>query len=298
MTCSTVAPARRRARRGSSRDDGLHERPSTRSSWTRRARSRSPTSIAVGTSARNLVLLGDPNQLPQVSQGAQPDEAKASVLQHLLGEDDDRAAGPRDLPRATRGACVRSSARSPPRRTTRAGSATRTRTRAADARGGERARSAARSEHAGRSQSRGRRRTRSRPRSARSSGRRSRTTTARRGRWPSTTSSSSRRTTRRCATLRPARPGGVRVGTVDKFQGQEAPVVIVSMASSTAEDAPRGHRVRLQPAPGQRRDVAGAVPRRARLLAAAARRGLQDGRADAARQRGLPLRRARPEALA
>lgn len=33
---------------------------------------------------------------------------------------------------------------------------------------------------------------------------------------------------------------GARVGTVDKFQGQQAPIVIYSMASSTAEDAPRG----------------------------------------------------------
>ena len=33
---------------------------------------------------------------------------------------------------------------------------------------------------------------------------------------------------------------GAKVGTVDKFQGQEAPVAIYSMASSTAEDAPRG----------------------------------------------------------
>jgi uncharacterized protein len=33
---------------------------------------------------------------------------------------------------------------------------------------------------------------------------------------------------------------GVPVGTVDKFQGQEASVVIYSMASSRAEDAPRG----------------------------------------------------------
>jgi uncharacterized protein len=32
----------------------------------------------------------------------------------------------------------------------------------------------------------------------------------------------------------------VRVGTVDKFQGQEAPVVIVSMTASSAEDVPRG----------------------------------------------------------
>jgi superfamily I DNA and/or RNA helicase len=30
------------------------------------------------------------------------------------------------------------------------------------------------------------------------------------------------------------------VGTVDKFQGQQAPVVIYSMASSSAADAPRG----------------------------------------------------------
>jgi predicted RecB family nuclease len=33
---------------------------------------------------------------------------------------------------------------------------------------------------------------------------------------------------------------GVTVGTVDKFQGQEAPVVIYSMATSRPEDAPRG----------------------------------------------------------
>ncbi len=32
----------------------------------------------------------------------------------------------------------------------------------------------------------------------------------------------------------------VRVGTVDKFQGQQAPVVIVSLTPSTPEDAPRG----------------------------------------------------------
>ena len=33
---------------------------------------------------------------------------------------------------------------------------------------------------------------------------------------------------------------GARVGTVDKFQGQEAPVVIYSMATSTPQEAPRG----------------------------------------------------------
>jgi uncharacterized protein len=35
-------------------------------------------------------------------------------------------------------------------------------------------------------------------------------------------------------------PLGVRVGTVDKFQGQDSPVVIYSMATSRPEDAPRG----------------------------------------------------------
>ena len=34
-------------------------------------------------------------------------------------------------------------------------------------------------------------------------------------------------------------PSGARVGTVDKFQGQEAPVCIVSMATSSAEEMPR-----------------------------------------------------------
>ncbi|MGI8732796.1 MAG: TM0106 family RecB-like putative nuclease [Pyrinomonadaceae bacterium] len=35
-------------------------------------------------------------------------------------------------------------------------------------------------------------------------------------------------------------PEGARVGTVDKFQGQEAPIVIYSMTTSTPEEAPRG----------------------------------------------------------
>lgn len=39
--------------------------------------------------------------------------------------------------------------------------------------------------------------------------------------------------------LRQALPEGARVGTVDKFQGQEAPVVIVSMATSSEEYLPR-----------------------------------------------------------
>jgi len=39
--------------------------------------------------------------------------------------------------------------------------------------------------------------------------------------------------------LRERLPGG-RIGTVDKFQGQEAPIVIYSLTTSSYEDAPRG----------------------------------------------------------
>src|SRR5262249_10816021 len=40
--------------------------------------------------------------------------------------------------------------------------------------------------------------------------------------------------------LTAALPEGARVGTVDKFQGQEADVVVYSMASSSGDDVPRG----------------------------------------------------------
>ncbi len=42
--------------------------------------------LAIGTSARSLVLLGDPLQLAQVTQGLHPDGSGASVLEHLLGD--------------------------------------------------------------------------------------------------------------------------------------------------------------------------------------------------------------------
>ena len=44
--------------------------------------------LAVSTAARNLVLLGDPQQLPQVVQGTHPEGADASALGHLLGDHD------------------------------------------------------------------------------------------------------------------------------------------------------------------------------------------------------------------
>jgi uncharacterized protein len=43
--------------------------------------------LAATRSARNLVLLGDPSQLPQVSKALHPNGSGASVLQHVLGDD-------------------------------------------------------------------------------------------------------------------------------------------------------------------------------------------------------------------
>jgi uncharacterized protein len=47
--------------------------------------------------------------------------------------------------------------------------------------------------------------------------------------------------------LRRALPEAVRVGTVDRFQGQEAPVVLISMCASDASQSPRGVDFLLDP---------------------------------------------------
>jgi superfamily I DNA and/or RNA helicase len=44
--------------------------------------------LAMATCARNLVLLGDPQQLSQVSQGTHPEGAAASALEHVLAGGD------------------------------------------------------------------------------------------------------------------------------------------------------------------------------------------------------------------
>ena len=66
------------------------------------------------------------------------------------------------------------------------------------------------------------------------------------------------------AALRARLPAGARVGTVDKFQGQEAPIAIYSTATSTADEAPRGmeflySRHRLNVATSRARCVAAVV---------------------------------------
>ncbi len=44
------------------------------------------STVAIGTCARSIVLIGDPNQLPMVSQGVHPVGASASSLEHLVGD--------------------------------------------------------------------------------------------------------------------------------------------------------------------------------------------------------------------
>jgi RNase_H superfamily/AAA domain len=43
--------------------------------------------LAMGTAAKNLILVGDPQQLDQVIQGTHPDGSDASVLKHLIGDE-------------------------------------------------------------------------------------------------------------------------------------------------------------------------------------------------------------------
>lgn len=44
--------------------------------------------LAMGTAARNVVLLGDPQQLPHISHAVHPPGTSCSVLEHLLGDEE------------------------------------------------------------------------------------------------------------------------------------------------------------------------------------------------------------------
>jgi uncharacterized protein len=194
--------------------------------------------IAAGTAARSLILLGDPNQLPQVSQGSHPEGAERSVLQHLLGDDvtipPDRGLFLAETWRLRPELCAFTSDAYYDGRL-RHVSATARRT-LADGDGprwlpvehGRRSQSSVEEAHA-------------------IAG----AIDALMG-SAFTDELGATRPLReedvlvvapynaQVRTLRAHLPDRVAVGTVDKFQGQQAPVVFVSMASSTAADAPRG----------------------------------------------------------
>ena len=221
--------------------------------------------MAVGSVARNLVFLGDPNQLPQVSQGAQQEEAKVSVLQHLLGEHEtvppERGIFLEHTWRLRPEICAFTSEAYYEGRLLPAEVSARRTLAAGDGLVLDQP------EHEGRSQS---------------SWEEADAVAATIRSLLGTTftdddvvrtlgpddflvvapyNAQVRRLSQRV-------PDGVRVGTVDKFQGQEAPVVLISMASSTAEDAPRGigfafnrHRVNVATSRAQCRVVLVCAPR-------------------------------------
>ena len=222
--------------------------------------------IACGLAARNLVLLGDPNQLPQVSQGAHPDAAKASGLQHLLG-------GHKTVP-ADLGIFLSQTWRLRPELCAftseayydgRLGPAPPCERRSLSAGNGP---TVLPVPHEARSQS-----------SWEEAGAVAHAIERLLGTAFTDADGSTRPVTpndvlvvapynAQVRALSARVPAGVRVGTVDKFQGQEAPIVFVSFASSSGSDAPRGiqfafdrHRVNVATSRAQCRAVLVYAPR-------------------------------------
>ncbi|HEX3291842.1 MAG TPA: TM0106 family RecB-like putative nuclease [Gaiella sp.] len=194
--------------------------------------------LAAATSARSLVLLGDPNQLPQVSQGSHPEGAERSVLQHLLGETVTVPPG--------RGVFLERTWRLRPELCAFTSDAYY------EGRLAHAPETARRSlalgngpvwlpvEHVGRSQS-----------SVEEADAIAAAVDELLGSPFTDLDGMTRPLDERdllvvapynaqVRMLRSRLPAAVPVGTVDKFQGQQAPVVLVSMASSSPDDAPRG----------------------------------------------------------
>ncbi len=200
--------------------------------------------LALGIHAENMVLLGDPQQLPQVSLGRHPEGAEVSVLEHLLG--------PHQTVPPEQGIFLDQTWRMHPEVTGfiselayegRLGSADgmeRQRVNAAGDLGGTGLRWVP-VEHHGRSQ-----------RSQEEADRVAAMVADLLAGDPAFVDA--KRVEHplgledilvvspynaQVACLTDTLPPGARVGTVDKFQGQEAQVVIFSMATSSGEDIPR-----------------------------------------------------------
>jgi uncharacterized protein len=201
--------------------------------------------IACARAAENLVLLGDPLQLAQISQGSHPPGIGRSVLQHLLGE---HQTIPPD-----RGIFLPQSYRMHPAICRfisdavyegRLDSVAGNEVNAVDSRGlcGSGLRSIA-IEHAG-----------NRRESVEEADAIVREVTLLRAGTCTVRGEGTRPISDRdilvvspynaqraliSMKLHDAGFAGIRVGTVDKFQGQQAPIVIYSMATSSGEDLPR-----------------------------------------------------------
>jgi predicted RecB family nuclease len=202
------------------------------------------SAVAVGLAAQNMLLLGDPQQLPQVTQSDHPDGSGASVLEHLLdGEQtirDDRGVLLTESWRMHPAICSFVSERSYEERLESLAACAKRKVNAPGLITGAGLRTMAIA-HEGRSQSS--------PEEAEA------IAAACEDLLSGSTVTDAKGDQR---TLGPedilvvapynlavraieARiPAGVRVGTVDRFQGQEAPVVFYAMTCSAGEDIPRG----------------------------------------------------------
>ncbi len=198
--------------------------------------------VAISGAARNLVLLGDPQQLSQVKKGAHPNGAGASSLEHVLGDNPviDPAMGillaetwrlHPDLCRFTSEAFYAGELHSEPatarQRLEAPGALTATGVRWIEV------------AHSG-----------NRNASPQEVARVSELyDDLRRGRWVDSGGHAAALTQHDILVLAAynaqvdllikALPPGARVGTVDKFQGQQAAVVLYSMATSTPDEMPR-----------------------------------------------------------
>jgi len=194
--------------------------------------------LAVGTAARSLVLLGDPNQLPQVSQGSHPEGSGLSVLEHLLGEAEtvppDRGLFLAETWRLRPELCAFTSDAYYDGRLGYADDAAR---RSLAAGNGA---VWLPTEHEGHGQA-----------SPEEADAIAAAVEGLLGTWFTDETGATRPLTARdvlvvapynaqVRQLRLRLGEEIAVGTVDKFQGQQAPVVFVSLASSTSEEAPRG----------------------------------------------------------
>jgi predicted RecB family nuclease len=208
--------------------------------------------LAMATNARNVILLGDPLQLAHVSRGTHPEGASVSVLEHLLAEPG--AAVPRGTIPEDRGVFLDRTFRMHPAlcefvsnmvyegRLCAAASCARQRIDAPWFSGAGLRYVPV--EHEGNAQSSDEEATAVEEILAGLIGGTftdrfgfTRAMTANDVLVVSPYNAQVRLLGRR---LRPRFGDGIRVGTVDKFQGQEAPAVIYSVAASSADDAPRG----------------------------------------------------------
>ncbi len=201
--------------------------------------------IAVSAAAQSMVLLGDPQQLDQPQQGSHPDGVDVSALRHLLGEHEtipgDRGIFLSETWRLAPAICAFTSEVFYESRLHSKRGLEQQVIEGIDGISGN-GLWYADVEHDGR--------TSSSEEEVEVIARLVSTLTARGSSW---TSATGRRAplalddvlvvspfNAQVGRLLDRLPAGARAGTVDKFQGQAAPVVIYSMATSRPEDAPRG----------------------------------------------------------